>query len=409
MSWQNKNILITGISGFVGPYLAEELLKREANVFGLTRRRADGVRAKNLIDRGIAENIHILEGDLTDITSLANALDESQPDIIFHLASQSYVPRSFQSPIETQEINCMGTANLLEAIRIKDLDPIIVFAGSSEEYGLVIISEKQYQAIKEKHGIIFPEPKEIPEIPIKETNPLRPMSPYGVSKVYGDYLMRNYYHSYGLKTVVSRAFNHEGAGRGRMFVTSEITNQIMKLKFGETNKIVIGNVNTFRDWSHVEDIVSGYILLAEKGRYGDVYNQGSMRTNSVLSYILLSLEEAGWEVKKIETFNNKKTVEKPTEIDTSETFGVKFEKTKIDKLLLNGEIEYNLEDKGIIVDTDKGKIIIEFDSKKFRLAEVPILMSDTRKIQNLGFRTRYSLKDIIKDQLNYFLKKENRF
>jgi GDPmannose 4,6-dehydratase len=235
------------------------------------------------------------------------------------------------------------------------------------------------------------------------------MSPYGVSKVYGDYLMRNYYHSYGLKTVVSRAFNHEGAGRGRMFVTSEITNQIMKLKFGETNKIVIGNVNTFRDWSHVEDIVSGYILLAEKGRYGDVYNQGSMRTNSVLSYILLSLEEAGWEVKKIETFNNKKTVEKPTEIDTSETFGVKFEKTKIDKLLLNEEIEYNLEDKGIIVDTDKGKIIIEFDSKKFRLAEVPILMSDTRKIQNLGFRTRHSLKDIIKDQLNYFLKKENRF
>jgi GDPmannose 4,6-dehydratase len=408
MNWQNKNILITGISGFVGPYLAEELLKRGANVFGLIRKRADGTKPKNLVDRGIVDSVRLLEGDLTDITSLANALDESQPDVIFHLAAQSYVVRSFQNPIETQLINCLGTANLLEAIRMKDLDPLIVFAGSSEEYGLVIFSEKQYQAVKEKYGTIFPEPKEIPEIPIKETNPLRPMSPYAVSKVYGDYLMRNYYHSYGLKTVVSRAFNHEGAGRGLMFVTSVITNQVMKLKFGETNKIVIGNVNAFRDLSHVKDIVNGYILLAEKGKHGDVYNQGSMRTNSVLSYILLSLEEAGWKIKQIDTLNGEKVVKEPTEIDNSEMFGVKFEKTKIDKMLLDEEIEYTIEDRGIIVDTDKNKILIEFDSKKFRPAEVSTLMSDTTKIQELGFKVNYEIKDIIKDQLNYFLKRENR-
>ncbi|MGC8979170.1 GDP-mannose 4,6-dehydratase [Caldisericum sp.] len=408
MNWKGKNVLITGISGFVGPYLAEELLKRGARVFGLIRKRADGTKPKNLVDRGIVDNVHLLEGDLTDITSLANALDKSQADVIFHLAAQSYVARSFQNPIETQQINCLGTANLLEAIRMKDLDPVIVFAGSSEEYGLVIFSEKQYQKLKERYKVIFPEPEKIPELPIKETNPLRPMSPYAVSKVYGDYLMRNYHHSYGLKTIVSRAFNHEGAGRGLMFVTSVITNQVMKLKFGEVDKIVIGNVNAFRDWSHVKDIVDGYILIAEKGKYGDVYNQGSMRTNSILSYILLSLEEAGYEIKKIETVNGEKVVKKPTEIDNSGMFGVKFEKAKIDKMLLDGEIEYTMEDKGIIVDTDKGKILIEFDPKRFRPAEVPVLMSDTTKIQELGFKVKYKIKDIIKDQLNYFLKKENR-
>jgi len=408
MNWENKNVLITGIGGFAGSYLAKELIKRRANVYGLVRRRADGTKPKNLINLGIAEDVHLLEGDLTDITSLANVLDESQPDVVFHLAAQSFVQRSFQNPMETEQINCTGTSNLLEAIRIKDYDPIIVFAGSSEEYGLVISSESQYKRVKEKYGTIFPEPEKIPEVPIKETNPLRPMSPYAVSKVYGDFLMRNYYYSYGMKTIVSRAFNHEGAGRGPMFVTSVVTNQVMKLKFNETDKIMVGNVNAFRDWSHVMDIVRGYCLLAEKGRYGEVYNQGSMRTNSVLSYILLSLEEAGWEVKKIETLNGNKVVENPTEIDDSEIFGVKFEKTKIDRILLNNEIEYTIKDKGILVHTDKGKILIKFDPSRFRPAEVPILFADTTKIQKLGFKIKYKLRDIIRDQLNYFLKKENR-
>ncbi len=408
MNWNGKNVLITGISGFVGPYIAKEMVKRGANVYGLMRKRADGTIPKNIVDFGIADTVHLLEGDLTDISSLAFALDESQPDVIFHLAAQSFVHRSFINPLETQQINCLGTANLLEAVRLKDYDPKIIFAGTSEEYGLVISSEKQYQRVKAKYGGIFPEPEKIPEVPIKETNPLRPMSPYAVSKVYGDYLMRNYYYSYGVKTIVSRGFNHEGAGRGPLFVTAVITNQAMKLKFNETDKIVIGNVNAFRDWSHVKDIVNGYILLAEKGKFGEVYNQGSMRTNSVLSYILLSLEEAGWEIKKIETMKNNKVVENPTEIDTSEMFGVKFEKTKIDRMLLEDEIEFNLKDEGIWVHTDKGKIPIVFDPTRFRPSDVPILMADTTKIQKLGFKVEHNLKDIIRDQLNYFLKKENR-
>jgi len=192
MSWEKKSILITGISGFVGSYLAEELLKRGANVYGIIRRRADGSKPKNLIERGICEDVTLLEGDLQDIASLANALDTAKPDAVFHLAAQSFVARSFQAPIETEQYNCVGTANLLEAIRVKNYDPVVVFAGSSEEYGLVVFSEMQYEQLKKKYHTIFPEPVSIPE-----TNPLRPMSPYAVSKktvVFCD--VRNYSAGY---------------------------------------------------------------------------------------------------------------------------------------------------------------------------------------------------------------------
>ena len=408
MNWRDKNIFITGVGGFAGSYLAEELLNMGANVFGLVRRRADGTKPKNLIDHGIQNDVVALEGDLTNITSLANAIDTSEPDYIFHLAAQSFVPRSFENSPETQIINCIGTSNLLEAARVKDSNAKIIFAGSSEEYGLVISSEKQYKSANDEYGTIFPEPESIPELPIKETNPLRPMSPYAVSKVYGDHLMQNYYHSYGLDTTVSRAFNHEGAGRGLMFVTSVVTNQIMKLKFGEIEKITIGNLNAFRDWSHVKDIVNGYMTLAKKGKSGEVYNQGSMRTNSVLSYILLGLEESGWNISQVETFNGNNVIQDPTEIDKSSVYGVNFEKTQIDKMMLERELEYKLSDKGINVITDKGTVPIEFNPERFRPAEVPILFSNTDKIQKIGAKIEHSLNDIIKDQLNFYLKKENR-
>ena len=408
MSWEGKKVLITGIGGFVGSYLARYLIDNGAEVYGLLRRRADWSIPKNLIDKGIYGKAKLIEGDLQDLSSLAMAIDKSQPDVVFHLAAQSFVPKSFINPIETMHINCIGTANLLEAIRIKDYDPVIIFAGSSEEYGLVISSKQQYNRIRERGRTVFPEPEKIPELPIKETNPLRPMSPYAVSKVYGDHLFRNYHHSYGMKTIVSRGFNHEGAGRGKMFVTSIIALQVMQLKFRETDRIKIGNVNAFRDWSHVMDIVKGYCLLAEKGRYGDVYNQGSMRTNSVLSYILLTLETAGYNISRIETFNEEKRVDYPTEINDSKIFGVKFEKTKVDEMMLNGELEYTVEDRGIYVFTNKGKIMIEFDPSRFRPAEVPILLSDTAKIQQLGFKTNYKLVDIIKDQVNYYLDPKRR-
>ena len=293
--------------------------------------------------------------------------------------------------------------NLLEAIRNKGINPVIVFAGSSEEYGLVICSDAQYKSAVKKQGVIFPAPVEIPEVPIKEENPLRPMSPYAVSKVYGDFLMRNYHASYGLRTIVSRGFNHEGAGRGIMFVTSALAKQVMQIKRGEIDKIVVGNVNAFRDWSHVTDIVKGYCLLAEKGKHGDVYNQGSQRTNSVITYALLALESAGYKVSKIQTIRNKKAITAPTASDKSKYFGLNFEKTKVDRMILDGEIEFQAQDEGITVFTDKGKVTISFDADKFRPAEVPILLASTRKIDKLGFKTAYSLSDIITDQLNFYM------
>ncbi|MDG6256471.1 MAG: GDP-mannose 4,6-dehydratase [Methanomicrobiaceae archaeon] len=406
--WNDRNVLITGVSGFAGSYLARHLVDEGANIFGLVRRRADGSIPKNILDKNIQSGIRLIEGNLEDIAGLATALDESQPDVVFHLGAQSFVPRSFTHPIETAQINSIGTNNLLEAIRRKDCDPTIVFAGSSEEYGLVFSSEEQYSRMKAKFGSVYPEPTDIPEVPIKETNPLRPMSPYAVSKVYGDHLMRNYYYTYGTKGIVSRAFNHEGAGRGIMFVTSVVTNQVAKYAAGDIDRITIGNVSAFRDWSHVMDTVRGYCLLADEGLPGNVYNQGSMRTTSVLSYILLSLENAGMPVDRIETVKNNKVVEDPTERDASPIFDVAFEKTKVDRMLLENEIEFALGDVGITVRSGAKTIPIEFDPERFRPAEVPILFADITKINKLGFASTYSVEDIIRDQLNHFMDEKRR-
>ncbi|MGC9069469.1 MAG: GDP-mannose 4,6-dehydratase [Thermoprotei archaeon] len=398
-------VLITGISGFVGPVLAERLLDLGYEVYGLVRRRARGLAPKTFDSQ-----VKIVEGDVTDLTSILSAVDKSQPDVIFHLASQSFVPRSFEDPLETFRVNSLGTQNILEAVRLKDLDTKIVFAGSSEEYGLQIASEKHYKAMIEKYKIIQPEPSRVPELPINEHNPLRPLSPYAVSKVHGDFLMRNYYYSYGIKTIVSRAFNHEGAGRGHQFVSSSIVRQCIKMKFGETDKLLIGNVNAFRDWSHVEDIVEGYILLAEKGIPGEVYVLGSMRTNSVLTYILLTLEQLHYKVEEIETIRGDKKVKEPLERDYGDAFGLSFEKTIVDKLMLDGELVYTLEDGGIKVKTNKGTITIEFDLSRFRPADVPILLSNPKKaMEKLRFKPTKKLTDIIRDQINYYLNPENRY
>jgi GDPmannose 4,6-dehydratase len=404
----DKNILITGISGFVGSRMARVLIDRGANVSGLLRRRSDGKIPNNISRLGLGKEVQLVEGDLESIASIGNAITASEPDIIFHLAAQSFVLRSFVDPNETMLSNCWGTLNLLEAIRVKDVDPVVVFAGSSEEYGLVLSSEEQYKKAIEKYGTIFPAPECMPEVPITETNPLRPMSPYAVSKVYGDYLMRNYWYSYGIRTVISRAFNHEGAGRGNMFVTSVASSQVMRMKFGELDSITIGNVNAFRDWSHVDDIIEGYLILAEKGNYGDVYNQGSMRTNSVMSYLLMSLEEANYRVSKIETFKGEKVVDGPNDPDRSKIFGIDFEKTKVDGMMLRGELEFGIEDGGVIAHAGEKKIRIALDPKRFRPAEVPILISDTKKIEALGFNKRHTVRDIITDQLDHYLDERER-
>ena len=402
---------ITGITGFVGSHLAKRLVDQENEVYGLMRRRADGAPPKRLVEMGILDQVRLVEGDITDLTSLLFAVEKVDPDVIFHLAAQTYVPRSFVNPVETFRTNSLGTQNLLEAVRLKEVNPRIVFAGSSEEYGLQIAHDTHYNIVKADCGHIFPEPERIPEVPINEKNPLRPRSPYAVSKIYGDYLMRNYHSVYGMRTVVSRGFNHEGAGRGDNFVTSVIVRQCIKLKMGEQPAIVIGNVNAFRDWSHIDDIVDGYILLSEKGRFGDVYVQGSMRTNSVLTYILMTLKHLGYEIGNLEILSDLPLpikYEAMAETSNDGLLGVKFERTKADLLMFGGRLEFTPADGELRLKTNKGDIPIIFDPTRFRPAEVPVLFSDTSKIQKLGFKTEHSLGDIIRDQTNYYLNPTNR-
>lgn len=269
-----KRALITGITGFVGSHLAEYLLKQTIEVHGTIRWRS---RTENI--ENIKDKIYCIEADINDAHSIQNAIDEVQPDYIFHLAAQSFVPTSWHAPAETLSTNIIGTANMLEAVRKSNCDPVIHVAGSSEEYGLV-----------------YPD-----EVPIKETNPLRPMSPYGVSKIAQDLLSRQYHMSYGLKTIVTRAFNHTGPRRGDVFVTSNFAKQIAEIEKGLKEPVIyVGNINAQRDFSDVRDIVRAYWLAVNKCEEGEVYNICSEKGRTIQSVLdlLLSMTDKNMEVKK---------------------------------------------------------------------------------------------------------------
>ena len=402
MSTVNR-VLITGITGFVGPHLAKTYIDEGVEVYGLVRRRADGDVSRGLREVGVENQVRILEGNVEDLTSLLMAFDSSQPDIVFHLAAQSFVQRSFSSPLECVTANSTGTANLLEAMRLKTTNGTkLVFAGSSEEYGFVVLDEKQKSRFEAKKGRLFPQPQQIPELPIRETNPLRPMSPYAVTKVFGELMTLEYSHSYGLKNVVSRGFNHEGARRGHYFVTSTLARQVSTMIFNNNLKFKIGNMSAFRDWTHIDDMVDGYRLLARKGESGEVYNLSSERTNSVLGYLLTCLMESGFSVKNLTSWHSKKKVRDPTEEAKIEMFGKKWRGMLVDKLMLEGELDFELADGGLDLETDHGAVKVEFDPARFRPTDVPILLGDSSKARTLGFNPKHSIEDIVRDQLNYY-------
>jgi GDPmannose 4,6-dehydratase len=405
----SERVLITGITGFVAPYIVKKLLGQNYEVTGLQSPRADFRRSKRLKETGITSDIRIIIGDVTDLTSILSAIQHSQPDWIFHLAAQSFVPDSFRDPNRTFRVNCLGTVNILEATRLKDVNPRIIFAGSSEEYGLQFKDADHLERMRAKYGAgIEPIPEKYPELPIDEKSFFRPMSPYATSKLYGDIAFRNYHNSFGLDTVVSRGFNHEGAGRGDHFVTSSIVRQLVLMHLNELTVMKIGDVQSFRDWSHVEDIADGYLLLARKGQAGSAYNQGSRRTYSVLSYILYTISLLGYEVKKVMTLKNDKIITSPLdplELRIGNTF---VESNVVDGKIFHGELEYDLTDQGLVVETNKRSFKIEFDESRFRPSDVPILLSNTNKIKELGFEPKRSLHDIIQDQINHYLDYENR-
>ncbi|HKW94501.1 MAG TPA: GDP-mannose 4,6-dehydratase [Methylomirabilota bacterium] len=256
-------LLITGITGFVGSHMAEYALSRGADVIGSARWRS---RTEN-IDH-LHGKIQLIECDLRDWASVRRLLVMSSPTHVIHLAAQSFVGSSWHTPAETLSNNTVCQVNLLEAIRDLGIAPRFLVIGTSEEYGLV-----------------YPE-----ELPIKETNPLRPLSPYAVSKVTQDMMGYQYFRSYGLPIMRTRAFNHEGPRRGDVFATANFAKQIAEIEAGLRQPILrVGDLKPRRDYSDVRDIVRGYWLLLERGEPGEVYNLCSGRSwviQEVLDFLL---------------------------------------------------------------------------------------------------------------------------
>lgn len=396
VSWEEKRILITGINGFLGKQISSQLRLCGAEVFGFGR------NSSQLNQKFISS---FFAGNIDNYDSLFAAITTSQPDVIIHLAAQSSVAESFHQPVTTCQTNCLGTSNLLDIVRRGKIDPVILFAGSSDEYGQVFSTPASYQEYVEKYGEVECPPEKY-EIPIAETNPLRPLSPYAITKVFGDLLMRNYHKTYGLKTIVCRSFNIEGAGRGDQYVTSVIARQVSELKGGKLQEIQIGNINPIRDFSHVDDIVNGYLLLAHRGKSGNVYNLGSMNGVSIATYLLRSLEIAGYPVDSIRIGKIKK-ISSPLTMESTDHFGVPLTVSRLDNAIMKGELSFTLSDGGFSIRSRNREIPGTFDRTKFRPADIPILIADTRKISSLGYQPEKTISDIIADQLRYYQNKIN--
>ena len=312
-------VLITGITGFAGSHLADYILANhpDVKVYGLIRWRS---RMENILH--IQDKVGLHEGDLKDIVSLNKCLAEIKPDRIFHLAAQSFVPFSWKCPAETFSINSIGQINLFEAVLGLKLSPKIHVAGTSEEYGLVNADE----------------------IPMKETNPLRPLSPYAVSKVAQDLLAWQYFKSYGLRTVRTRGFNHTGPRRGEVFICSNFAKQIAEIEKKKREPIIyVGNLEAKRDFTDVRDIVRGYWLCLEKGKEGDVYNIGTGKAYSM--------------------------------------------KEVLDLLLSMSKV----------------KVKIEVDRARLRPSDVPVLFSDCTKLKKLtGWEPKIPFSQSLQDLLEYW-------
>jgi GDP-4-dehydro-6-deoxy-D-mannose reductase len=266
--------LITGITGFAGSHLADYCLERGGiDVYGIIRWRS---RTENI--EHLQKRVKFVECDLRDASSTRDVIGQIRPDYIFHLAAQSFVPTSWHAPTESLTTNVIGQLNIFEAVRKIELDTRIQIACSSEEYGMVAPNE----------------------LPITEDSPLRPLSPYGVSKVGQDLLGYQYYMSYKMDIVRTRGFNHTGPRRAPVFVVSDFARQIVEVERGQRDPVLnVGNLDAERDFTDVRDMVKAYYLSLEKGKSGEVYNicsETSWKIQKMLDK-LLSLSAVRIEVK----------------------------------------------------------------------------------------------------------------
>jgi GDPmannose 4,6-dehydratase len=248
-----KRALITGITGQDGSYLAELLLARGYEVFGLVRR-SSLYNFERI--RHVQEQIQLVAGDMSDQTSLIAALEESTPDEVYNLAAQSFVQTSWQQPVFTGDVTALGVTRLLDAIRT--VNPQIRFyqASSSEMFG------------------------KVQEVPQRETTPLYPRSPYGVAKVYGHWITVNYRESYGLHATSGILFNHESPRRGLEFVTRKVTHHAARIRLGLANELRVGNLDAQRDWGFAGDYVEAMWLMLQQDSPSD-YVIATGKTHSV--------------------------------------------------------------------------------------------------------------------------------
>ena len=259
-----RRVLVTGVTGFAGSHLVDYMLSRgDCEIFGIQRWRSRTENIEHFQDR-----ITLLECDLRDASSTRDTLERVRPEWIFHLAAQSFVPTSWSAPSESLTTNILGQVNLFEAVRRLGLRCRIQLACSSEEYGMVYANE----------------------LPIRETNALRPLSPYAVSKVAQDLLGYQYWMSWKLDCVRTRGFNHEGPRRGPVFVASDFAKQIADIEKGRRPPAVnVGNLEAKRDFTDVRDMVRAYWLALEKCDAGEAYNICTGRAWSIREVVDLLL------------------------------------------------------------------------------------------------------------------------
>jgi len=280
-----KHALITGITGQDGSYLAELLLDKGYKVYGITRRTSTShyPRIEHLIDR-----IEILSGDLLDQNSLMHCIEESQPDEVYNLAAQSFVPTSWNQPMLTGEITGLGVTKLLEAIRLIKKDARFYQASTSEMFGKV-------QAV-----------------PQNEKTPFYPRSPYGVSKLYGHWITINYRESYGMFACSGILFNHESPRRGLEFVSRKITDGVARIKTAKANELTLGNLDSKRDWGYAGDYVDAMWLMLQQQEPDD-YVIATGETHSVREFVEIAFEHVGLDWEKYVKSHQKFI--RPAEVD----------------------------------------------------------------------------------------------
>jgi GDPmannose 4,6-dehydratase len=262
---RQKRALITGITGQDGSYLAEFLLEKGYQVFGLVRR--SSITNFERI-AGFQDRISLIQGDLLDQSSLMEAIRASQPDEIYHLAAQSFVPTSWNQPVLTGEFTALGVTRMLEAIRSVKPDARFYQASSSEMFGKVT------------------------EVPQNERTGFHPRSPYGVAKVYGHWITVNYRESYGLFTCSGILFNHESPRRGLEFVSRKITDGVARIKLGLSEEVRLGNLDARRDWGYAGDYVRAMWMMLQQDTPDD-YVVATGQTHSVRELVELAFSYVG--------------------------------------------------------------------------------------------------------------------